>query len=92
LEASEYETLTRLSVTILAGILGLVIIILGARWLMIRGTGVKELDSDQLRLEMEAIAEQKKKERLENPEEQEELMDSGESTEDESEFIEGQPL
>ena len=92
MEASEYETLTRLSVTILAGILGLVIIILGARWLMIRGTGVKELDSDQLRLEMEAIAEQKKKERLENPEEQEELMDSGESTEDESEFIEGQPL
>lgn len=92
LEASEYETLIRLSVTILVGILALVVIILLSRWLMTRRIKAEELDADQLKLEMEAIAEQKKKERQDNPVVQDGMAEPQEGVEEENEFIEGQPL
>jgi hypothetical protein len=93
LDASEYQTIIRLSVTILVGILTLVIIILVSRWLIIRKAAIhEELDSDQLKLEMEALAERRKKEREKSPEVQEEAVHSEEISEDENGFIEGQPL
>ena len=92
MDATEYETLIRLSVTILIGILALVVILFLTRWMMIRRAGAEELDADQLKLEMEAIAEQKKKERETNPVAQQETVESDEGLEEENEFIEGQPL
>ena len=91
MDAIEYQTIIRLSVTILVGILALVIVLLLARWQIGRRSAKEKIDPEALRLEMEALAEKRKKER-ENlpPGEREE--DSEERGEKENEFIEGQPL
>ena len=94
MDASDYQALIRISVTLLVGMLSLVLIISLVKWRMASGGNVKgESESERLQLEMKALAAQKIRERGENP--------SGTNTsseeaavhdEDDDGFMEGEPL